>query len=120
MPLTRSDIAAAVSSVPGVVSTPDRPPTLDAGASWPVLRNERVTMGGCALEVRWYVLVVGPGGEEASTIASTDPILGPLVAALKGAGLVIEEVAPVRIPVEPGNAGVPAVRVAVVDNAWIG
>ena len=117
--MTRSDIAAALGAVPGVTATADRPPVLDAGASWPVLRNERVTMGGCALEVRWYVLVVGAGGEEASTIASTDPILGPLIAALKSAGLVIEEVAPVRLPVEPGNAGVPAVRVAVVDNAWI-
>lgn len=118
--MTRAELAAAVDTVPGVTSTPDRPPTLDAGASWPVLRNERVTMGGCALEVRWYVLVVGAGADEGSTIASTDPVLGPLVAALKAAGLVIEEVAPVRLPVEPGNAGVPAVRVAVVDNAWIG
>jgi hypothetical protein len=106
--------------VPGVSATPDRPPTLDAGASWPVLRNERVTMGGCALEVRWYVMVVGPGADEGSTIASTDPVLAPLIAALKSAGLVIEAVEPVRIPVEPGNAGVPAIRVGCVDNAWIG
>lgn len=44
----------------------------------------------------------------------------PLIAALRTAGLVVETVEPVRLAVEQGQAGVPALRVAVVDHAWIG
>lgn len=118
--LTRAEIAAAIAGVPGVSSTTDRPPSLDAGVAWPVKRSDTSTRGGCAIESRWYVMVVGPNGGEASTIAAADPIVQPLIAALRAAGLVVEVVEPVRLPVENGQAGVPALRVGVVDNAWIG
>jgi hypothetical protein len=120
MPLTRAEVAAAIEAVPGVTPTPDRPPSLSAGVAWPVLRSETTAMGGCALETRWYVLVVASNADEASTIASADPLAGPLIAALRAAGLVVEIVEPVRIPIEGGQAGVPALRVSVVDHAWIG
>lgn len=77
-------------------------------------------MGGCALEVRWYVMVVGPNADEGSTIAAADPIVEPLIAALRAIGLQVETVEPVRLPVESGQAGVPALRVGVIDNVWIG
>lgn len=118
--LTRADIAAAASTVPGVTGMVDRPAALEPGTSWPVLRSERPVMGGCAVEVRWYVMVVGPSGDEGTTTRAADPLVEPLVAAMRGAGLVVEEVEPVRLPIEPGQAGVPALRFGVVDNAWIG
>lgn len=118
--LTRADIAAAASTVPGVTGMVDRPSALEPGSAWPVLRSERSTMGGCAVEVRWYVMVVGPSGDEATTTAAADPLVEPLVVAMRAAGLVVEEIEPVRLPVEPGQQGVPALRVGVVDNAWIG
>jgi hypothetical protein len=118
--LTRAEIAAAIAGVPGVTPTPDRPPSLDAGAAWPVWRSETPVQGGCAAELRWYVLVVGPNGSEGATVEAADPMLAPLVAALRGIGLVIETVEPVRLPVEPGGSAVPALRVAIVDNVWTG
>lgn len=118
--LSRSDIAASIEGVPGVTSTVDRPPGLGAGCAWPVLRSETVTMGGCALEVRWYVMVIGPNADEGSTIAAADPLVIPLIAALREVGLTVETVEPVRLPVENGQAGVPALRVGVIDHAWIG
>ena len=118
--LSREELAAAIAGVPGVSATAERPPSLDAGAAWPVWRSETPILAGCAVELRWYVLVVGPNGSEASTIAAADPMVAPLVAALKAAGLSVEIIEPVRLPVENGQAGVPALRVAVVDNVWVG
>jgi hypothetical protein len=65
-------------------------------------------------------MVVGPNADPGSTIAAADPMLAPLVTALRAAGLVVETVEPVRIPVENGQAGVPALRLSVVDNVWTG
>ena len=59
-------------------------------------------------------------GVDAARSAAPVGATGELVAALKAAGLVVETVEPVRIPIENGQAGVPALRLAVVDNVWTG
>ena len=78
-------------------------------------------MAAARVELRWYVLVVGPNGDEASTTAAADPMVEPLIAALRAAGLVVETG---RARPPPGRSTArPASRPSasrVVDHVWVG
>jgi hypothetical protein len=117
--VTREAMAAALSSVEGLTGSAHRPATVGAGAAWPVWRSTGLEQGGSARVVRWYVLACLSGDEATAAIAA-DVLLEPMIAVLQPLGLVIELAEPVRLPLEPGQAGIPALRVAVADHVWVG
>lgn len=118
--IDRDAIATALTGVDGLTGSAFRPATPGAGTAWPVWRSTGLEQGGCARVVRWYVLACVDAGDEPSAAAAADALLEPVIAALRTLGLQVELAEPVRLPLETGQAGIPALRVAVADHVWVG
>lgn len=87
--MVRADIAAALSTVPGITGMVSPPVSPVAGDAWPVwARSEIVTMGrGWA--TTWDVWVILPNSTTADTIDAADPLIDPVGNALSRVGAVL-------------------------------
>ena len=118
--ITRDQMAGALSSIPGLTGSPYRPQTPGSGAAWPVWLSTGVEQGGCARIVRWYVLAAQSAADEPTASEQAATLVELLIGTLRALGLVVELVEPVRLPIESGQAGIPALRVLASDHVWIG
>jgi hypothetical protein len=112
--VTRSQIAAALSTVPGVTGEPLEPPTKGAGQAWPVWRDS-VVQGGCdVFQVNWYVYVVLPNGDMNAPADAADPLVVPLAQAIHSTGLTVERWEPFQLVMGPDNT-IPVLRYSAFD-----
>jgi hypothetical protein len=104
----RTDIVDALTTVPGLAPGATMPETIAAGMAWPAwASSEPVTT--CATLITWYVFVALPATGLPSTVDAADALVDDVAAALWAVGKVIRW-EPWRIPLEPGQQGVPVVR----------
>lgn len=108
---SRDDLAAALSSVPGVDGHPARPPVLETGQAWPTWLN-RVRFTGCSFLDTFYVWLVVAAADEASTVAYADTVMSPVWHALETVCDVVTAEGLV-ISLEPGPAALPVLRYTV-------
>lgn len=96
----RAELAAALSTVPGLRGHPYRPGTVQPGDAWSLLSSlERDE--GLAFLVTWRVLVVLPGDERAAS-DRIDELVPLLVDALEPAAFV-DTIEPVKIETGAGD-----------------
>lgn len=108
MSTTRADIAAALDTVAGVVSSPTRPPNVQPGNAWPEwVANRPVTTGCEVCEVSWNVWAALPA-DPAAAIEAGDALARDVGAALNQLGAVITY-GPAQLAGDDGNA-IPALR----------
>jgi hypothetical protein len=114
--VTREQIAAALSTVPGVTGEALEPPTKGAGQAWPIWRDT-VTLNGCdAVTVNWYVYVVMPGGDMNAPPEAVDPIALPISRALRDTGLTVERWEPYQlINWQQPDSAIPVLRFSAFD-----
>jgi hypothetical protein len=104
----RSDIVDALKTVPELTPGPTMPDVIVAGHAWPAwASSEPVT--ACGAVTTWYVFVALPAGNLPATVAAADDLVDDVAAALAAAGKLVRW-EPWRIPIEPGQQGVPVVR----------
>lgn len=109
--VTRADIAAALSNVPGVTGSALPPPVPQPGVGWPqAVTDGRIRINDHAAETTFWVWVVLPATEQAAELAYDDLVwqvedeLG-CIGSIAAAG-------PYALPVGPGQPDtVPALRV---------
>lgn len=114
MNISRADIAAALSTVPGITGSALEPPSKAPGQGWPVWR-ESVVIGACvAYTANWYVFVVLPNGDLHTPPDAADPLALPLAQALHSTGLTVERWEPYQMVLGPDNA-IPVLRFTAFD-----
>lgn len=104
----RSDIVDALKTVPGLAASPTMPDTIVAGMAWPA-RAWTIPQTICGKVVTWYVYVALPAGNLAATVEAADDLVDAVADALADVGKVLRW-EPWRIPLEPGQQGVPVER----------
>lgn len=119
MAVTEYDIAAALSTVEGVVGEPYEPPTKSAGQGWPIWRNSEVqpVAGGCLVsKVNWYVYVVMPGGDMNAPPVEARSLIQPILDALAATTLTIEMAEPYQlINWQHPDSTIPVLRFSAFD-----
>lgn len=104
----RTDIVDALKTVPELAPVGTMPDTVTAGMAWPAWAfSEPVTT--CGAVTTWYVFVALPAGSTASTVDAGDDLVDAVATALWPVGKVIRW-EPWRVPLEPGQQGIPVVR----------
>lgn len=104
----RSDIVDALKTVPELAVAATMPDTITAGHAWPAWAStEPVTL--CASTVTWYVFVALPAGNLPATVERADDLVDQVAEVLWTVGKVTRW-EPWRIPLEPGQQGIPVVR----------
>jgi hypothetical protein len=104
----RTDIVDALKTVPELAATPTMPDTITAGMAWPAWAfSEPLTR--CGATTTWYVFVALPAGNLPATVDAADDLVDDIVAVLQAVGKVLRW-EPWRIPLEPGQQGIPVVR----------
>jgi hypothetical protein len=104
----RTDIVDALKMVPELAPTATMPDTIVAGMAWPAWAyTEPVTT--CGAVTTWYVFVALPAANNLVTVIAGDDLVDQVVTALWPVGKVIRW-EPWRIPLEPGQQGIPVVR----------
>lgn len=104
----RSDIVDALKTVPELAVGSTMPDTITAGMAWPAWAFTE-PLNTCAAITTWYVFVALPAGNLASTVEAGDDLVDTVATALWPVGKVIRW-EPWRIPLEPGQQGIPVVR----------
>lgn len=105
----RSDIVDALKTVPELSATPTMPDNIVAGMAWPVWAfTDPLTI--CGDVETWYVFVALPVANLATTVDAGDDVRAAVSTALRAAGKVIRSES-WRIPVEPGQQGIPVIRI---------
>lgn len=108
---TRSDIVDALKTVPELAASAVMPDNIAAGMAWPAWAyTEPLT--ACATVTSWYVFVALPAANTATTVERADDLTDLIATALYQVGKVIRW-EPWRIPLEPGQQGIPVVRYTV-------
>ncbi len=104
----RSDIVDALKTVPELAPTSTMPDTITAYMAWPAWAySEPLT--SCGAVTSWYVFVALPAANTAVTVDAGDDLVDTVATALWAAGKIIRW-EPWRIPLEPGQQGIPVVR----------
>jgi hypothetical protein len=105
---TRTDIVDALKTVPELAAKSAMPDNIVAFMAWPAWAyTEPLT--ACGSVTTWYVFVALPAGNFATTAEAGDDLVDVVAGALWDAGKVIRW-EPWRIPIEPGQQGIPVVR----------
>jgi len=105
----RDEIAAAISTVPGIDGV-GLPPSVPApGMGWPVWAT-RAPVNDCLAEVTYYVYVTLPAGQGAPL--ASDAIVWDVEAALMGLGTLVAT-DPVALATGTGGESIPAIRCTV-------
>lgn len=98
---TRAEIAAALSTVPGVTGYVKRPNVVKAGSAWPLFQNaERGP--GLSFLANWRV-VVALGGDEADATEKLDELLVQIAVALDPVAFVGPAATPIQITTNAGD-----------------
>lgn len=104
----RTDIVDALKTVPELTPTGTMPDVIAAGTAWPEWAgNEPRT--ACGQLTTWYVYAALPAGNLASTVEAGDDFRDAIWNALAMVAKVVRS-EPWRIPIEPGQQGIPVVR----------
>lgn len=104
----RSDIVDALKTVPELAPTATMPDSIVAGHAWPAWAFTE-PLNRCGSVITWYVFVALPATGLASTVDAADDLVDDVASALATVGKVIRW-EPWRIPLEPGQQGIPVVR----------
>jgi hypothetical protein len=112
--VTRAQIAAALSTVPGITGHAIDPPVKAAGDGWPVWRNSDVLNGCDAMTHRWYVYVVLPAADPGTPPDAADPLVVPIAQALHATTLTVELVEPYQLTFGT-DFPIPVLRYTVFD-----
>jgi hypothetical protein len=104
----RSDIVDALKTVPELAPAAVMPDTIHAGHAWPAWASTE-PVNRCANLITWYVFVALPAASAASTVDAADDLVDDIAVALGAVGKVVRW-EPWRIPIEPGQQGIPVVR----------
>ena len=104
----RSDIVDALKTVPELSASATMPDTITAGMAWPAWAFTE-PLNQCGSITSWYVFVALPAGNTAATVETADDLVDTVATALFAVGKVIRW-EPWRIPLEPGQQGIPVVR----------
>ena len=116
MNITREQIAAALSTVPGITGEALEPPTKSPGQAWPVWRESIVT-GACdTFTTNWFIFVVLPNGDMNAPVDAGDDFVVPLAVAIHSAGLTVERWEPYQlINWQYPDAPIPVLRYSAFD-----
>jgi hypothetical protein len=108
---TRDAIAAALSTVDGVVGSPAPPDVVTHGSAWPTW-VQAATGTYCTLTDTWHVFVVLPNANAAATVEGSDQLVDAVWGVLLDIGEVSVVDAATITPADPAGAGqsLPALR----------
>jgi hypothetical protein len=109
--VTRADIAAALSTVPGVTGHAIPPATATAGDAWPVWASTAF-LTYTDFETAWDIYLLLPAADLDATVGEADPRVVEVAWALASVG-VVTTVGPARIVAERNGNPVPALHFAI-------
>lgn len=104
----RTDIVDALKTVPELAPTSSMPDTITAGMAWPAWAYTE-PLNVCMAVTTWYVFVALPAANSLVTVEAGDDLVDVVATALYPVGKVVRW-EPWRIPLEPGQQGIPVVR----------
>lgn len=112
--IPREKITAALGAMPPLHATNTQPSVVTTWSAWPVWSSTS-WINRCVRQTRWFVFVVLPSADQSSTIEAGDPLIEDVGDAMTAIQLTVDLVEPVRLVLEPGQAGVPALRFTLID-----
>jgi len=96
----RNEIAAALSTVPGVTGYPRRPTAVKAGDAWPLWRGAERSDGFTFVQT--FAVIVALPGDEAQADTNADTAAEPLAEALEPI-LFVESITPATVGTSEGD-----------------
>jgi len=112
--ITREEIAAALSAVPGITGYPSSPSAIVAGAAWPAWAQTR-WLNVAARQVQWYIFVSLSSGSHEASVLEADGLIEAVGVALADIGLGGLIVEPWFWATEPGQQPTAVLRFTAFD-----